>query len=343
MKLSVAQIAELLDAEIIGDPTIEVDSVSGLEAGRKGSISFLANPKYLPFLFTTAASAVLVSQDFVPEKPVSAVLLKVPDPYSAFSRLLSLAEAEQMRQRKGIESPSYIADTAELGKDVYVGAFAYIGENAKIGDHVRIFPNVYIGDGAEIGDHTILYPNAVIYRSCKVGKNCIIHAGAAIGSDGFGFAPQADGTYVKIPQTGTVELGDGVEVGANTTVDRATLGVTLIGEGVKLDNLVQIAHNVEIGPHTVIAAQTGISGSTKLGARCMLGGQVGVVGHIQLADGTRIGAQSGVSKSVKQPDTALRGSPAQEYRKQLRTEVLLRKLEEMHDRISRLESKKEEA
>lgn len=338
MKFTVKEIAALLDAKVVGDGGLEITDLSKIEEGKPGTITFLANPKYLPFLYTTEASAVIVHTDFEPEHPIRSTLLKVNDPYSAFTTLLEKARAI-LNDKKGIEQPSFISPSAELGKNVYIGAFAYIGQNARIGNRVKIYPNAYIGDNVTIGDDTIVYPNATVYLGCKIGKQCIIHTSAVIGSDGFGFAPQEDGSLRKIPQTGIVRLEDNVEIGAGSTIDRATLGETIIRQGVKIDNLVQIAHNVEIGENTVIAAQSGVSGSTKLGKNCMLGGQVGVVGHINLADGTKVGAQSGVSKNVPKPNSALRGSPAQDLRKQLRSEALFRNLETLSRKISELEEK----
>jgi UDP-3-O-[3-hydroxymyristoyl] glucosamine N-acyltransferase len=337
MEFSVHELAALLGAEVVGTTQTRISGLAKIEEGRPGTISFLANPKYLPHLYTTQATAVLVPSDFSPEKPVSSVLLKVKDPYTAFTLLLEKAQSI-LTDKRGIENPCFTAPDAEIGENVYIGAFSYIGKKARIGKGAKIYPFAYVGDHAVIGEGSVLYPNSTVYYGCRVGSHCILHAGAVIGSDGFGFAPQPDGSLKKIPQTGIVVLEDHVEIGANTTIDRATLGETVIRKGVKLDNLVQVAHNVEIGGNTVIAAQAGISGSTKLGANCMVGGQVGIVGHIKLADGTQIGAQSGVSKSVEKPRSALRGSPAQEYRKQLRSEVLFQQLEEMEKRIRSLEA-----
>ena len=337
MKLSVEKIAQLIGAEIEGDPSAEIDQIAKIEEGNPGSICFLANPKYIPFLYTTRATAVIISRTFQATEPVSAILLRVDDPYSAFTQLLRLAQQAQQPDG-GIEQPSFIHETAQVGKQPYIGAFSYIGKGAVIGDHVKIYPNTYIGAGSVVGDGSILYPGVTVYHGCNIGKNCILHAGVCIGSDGFGFAPQADGTFEKIPQTGGVVLGDDVEIGANATIDRATLGNTEIDAGVKLDNLVQIAHNVKIGSHTVIAAQAGISGSTHIGAGCMVGGQAGLVGHLRIADGTKIDAQSGVIKSVSQSGLAFRGSPAQPYRQQLKSEILFRRLEEMNKRLQELEN-----
>ena len=337
MKFTVKEIAVLLGAEVVGNPHQEIAELSKIEEGKPGTISFLANPIYIPYLYTTKASAVIVASDFEPQEKVSCTLLKVEDPYSAFTLLLKKVQ-EIVQKKVGIEQPSFIAESATVGSDCYVGAFAYIGSGAKIGNNVKIYPNVYVGDHAVIGDNSVLYPNSTLYFGSRIGKNCIVHAGSVLGSDGFGFAPQADGTFEKVPQTGIVVLEDDVEIGAGVTIDRATLGETVIRKGVKLDNMVQVAHNVEIGSHTVIAAQAGISGSTKLGKNCKVGGQVGIVGHIHLADGTQIGAQSGVSKSVSTPNEALRGSPAQAYRQQLKSEVHFRRLDEMWKKIITLEN-----
>lgn len=338
MEFKVGEIARLIGATVEGDPEMVVTALGKIEEGRPGDLTFYANPKYENYLYTTQATAIIVPQDLTPKQAIHAVLLRSANPYSAFTALLKQVSA-LLQDKKGIEQPSFISPTAEIGEDVYIGAFAYIGSGAKIGKGAKIYPNAYIGDQARIGEGTIVYPNASIYYACQVGARCIIHAGAVIGSDGFGFAPRPDGVFEKIPQTGIVRLEDDVEIGANTSIDRATLGETLIKSGVKLDNLIQIAHNVEIGSNTVIAAQAGVSGSTKLGKNCMVGGQVGIVGHIRLADRTQIGAQSGVSKSVEQVGKAFRGSPAQDYKKQLRSEALFRNLEDMAKRIAELERK----
>ena len=336
MKLKVGEIAQLLGAETEGNTELEIHGLAKIEEGRPGEITFLANPKYEPYIYSTGASAIIVSLDFKAKQAVKGTLIRCKDPYSAFTVLLGKA-MEMIQNKKGIEQPSFIHETATIGEDVYIGAFAYIGAGARIGDGAKIYPNAHIGDQASVGKGSIVYANASIYYGCQIGNECIIHSGAVIGSDGFGFAPQGDGSLKKIPQTGIVRLEDQVEVGAGTTIDRATMGETVIRKGVKLDNLIQIAHNVEIGAHTVIAAQTGVSGSTKLGQNCMVGGQVGIVGHLNLADGTRIGAQSGVSKSIADKGKALRGSPAQDYRQQLRSEAVFRNLDDLARRIHQLE------
>lgn len=336
MRFKAHQIAQFLQGTVQGNPDVEVWQVCKIEEGVVGGLSFLANPKYIPFIYDTEASIVLVNQDFIAEKAISATLIRVPDAYSAFTTILELYQSQWLQSKKGIEQPSFIATGITLSEDVYIGAFSYIGNNVKIGNGVKIFPHSYIGDNTVIGENTVIYAGVKIYAHCVIGKNCVLHSGCVIGSDGFGFAPQNDGSYKKIPQIGNVCIEDNVEIGANTSIDRATLGSTYIREGVKLDNLIQIAHNVEIGKHTVIAAQTGISGSTKIGKYCMIGGQVGIVGHLKIADGTQIGAQSGISNDIDEPKTAWRGSPAQPYRKQLRTEVLWRKLPEMYQELQAL-------
>lgn len=336
MKLKVGEIAQLLQAEVEGNKELEIHGLAKIEEGRPGELTFLANPKYEQFIYTTLASAIIVSTDFSPKQPVKAALIRCNDPYSAFTMLLAKA-VEMIQSKTGIEQPSFIHETATVGKDVYIGAFAYIGAGAKVGDGAKIHPNVHLGDQASVGANSTIHANVSIYYGCQVGAHCIVHSGAVIGSDGFGFAPQPDGSLKKIPQTGIVRLEDHVEVGAGTIIDRATLGETVIRKGVKLDNLIQIAHNVEIGAHTVVAAQTGISGSTKLGKNCMVGGQVGIVGHLNLADGTQIGAQSGVSKSISDKGKALRGSPAQDYKQQLRSEAVFRNLDALAKKVHQLE------
>lgn len=336
MKFKVGEIARLIGATVDGDAEVLITALGKIEEGRPGDLTFFANPKYEPYLYTTQASAIIVQDSFQPKSPISATLLRSADPYSAFTALLKKV-TEFLQDKKGIESPSFISPSASIGEDVYIGAFAYIGAGAKIGKGAKIYPNAYIGDQVHVGEGSVVHPNVTIYYGCQIGSHCTLHAGAVIGSDGFGFAPQPDGSFAKIPQTGIVRLEDYVEVGANTTIDRATLGETVIRRGAKLDNLIQIAHNVEIGANTVIAAQAGISGSTKLGKNCMVGGQVGIVGHLKLADRTSIGAQSGISKSVETPGKAFRGSPAQDYKKQLRSEAVFRNLEDMAKRLAELE------
>jgi UDP-3-O-[3-hydroxymyristoyl] glucosamine N-acyltransferase len=336
MKFKVSEIAALIGATVEGNPDAEVVSLGKIEEGKPGDLTFFANPKYEAYLYDTLATAVIVSTDYQLKSPVKATLLRSADPYSAFTAILKQAQS-LLQDKKGIEQPSFIHPSAKVGEGVYIGAFAYVGAGATLENGVKLYPNTYVGDGAFIGEGSVLHPQVTVYHGCKVGKGCILHAGAVIGSDGFGFAPQADGSFDKIPQTGTVRLEDQVEIGANTTIDRATLGETVIKQGVKLDNLIQIAHNVEIGENTVIAAQTGISGSTKLGKNCMVGGQVGIVGHIKLADRTSIGAQSGISKNIEEVGKAFRGSPAQDYKKQLKSEAVFRNLDELAKKVAQLE------
>lgn len=341
MKFTAAQIASLIQARVEGNPEVAISDIAKIEEGREGALSFIANPKYEHYLYETQASIVIVNESLQLEKPVKATLLRVNDAYAAFAALLEkyneLVSADAAK--KGIEQPSYISESATLGADIYVGAFAYIGTKARIGDRVKIFPGAYIGDQVVIEDDTVINAGVKVYHNCTIGQRVIIHAGSIVGADGFGFAPLPDGTYKKIPQLGNVVIEDDVEIGANTTIDRATMGSTLIKKGVKLDNLIQIAHNVEIGENTVIAAQTGISGSTKIGKQCLIGGQVGIVGHIQIADNTRINAQSGLSKSIVSPGTTINGSPAFEYKSSLKSQAIFRNLPEWVQRIQQLEDR----
>lgn len=341
MKYTLSQIANWIQAEIEGDGDLEINNVSRIEDGQPGTITFLANPKYTPYLYTSEASAAIVSRDFQPEKPVNLTLLRVDDPYSAFTLLLEKGQAARQSEilPSGISNLAFIHPEAEIGENVTIGAFTCIEAGAKIGDNTILYPQVYIGKDVQIGAGSLLYPQVKIYHECLIGADCTLHAGSTIGSDGFGFAPQEDGTFKKIPQTGNVVLEDAVEVGANSTIDRATLGSTLIRKGAKLDNLVQIAHNVEIGENTVIAAQAGIAGSTRIGPNCMIGGQAGIVGHLKIAERTMIDAQSGVNRSIKEGGQAFRGSPVQPHRQQLKSEVLFRRLEEMNRKIATLERK----
>jgi len=338
MKFTAEQIATLLGGIVEGEGNLEVSRLAKIEQGVPGAISFLANPKYIPYIYETESSVVLVNKDFIPEKPIKATLIRVEDAYTSFTKLLEMAEG-LLANRTGREEPSFIHPSAEIGENTYIGAFVYVGEQAKIGKGAKIYPFTYIDSGVEIGEDSILKAGVKVLRNCIIGNRCILHAGVVIGSDGFGFAPQKDGQLKKIPQTGIVRLEDEVEIGANTCIDRATLGETLLKQGAKIDNLVQIAHNVEIGQHTAIASQTGISGSTKIGRYCLVGGQVGFVGHLTIADRTQIGGQSGISKNVESEGLILRGSPAQPIREQLRTEALLKQLEAMYARIQELEKK----
>lgn len=337
MQFSASQIAALIEGKIEGDPDVSVDSFGKIEEARSGQLAFLANPKYEDHLYTTKASIILVNESQVVKTKINATLIRVPDAYLAFAGLLSKYQEMMKQQLAGIQEPSYISKSAVLGRQVFVGAFAFIGDQVKIGDNVKIYPQVYLGDRVTIGDDTIILPGAKIYSDCVIGKEVLIHGGCVIGSDGFGFAPQPDGSFKKIPQMGNVIVEDRVEIGANTTIDRATIGSTLIHAGAKLDNLIQIAHNVEIGNNTVIAAQSGVSGSTKLGKNVMVGGQVGIVGHIHIADGSKINAQSGVTKSMKTPNSAVTGSPAYDYTSALRSQAASRHLPNYEKRIRELE------
>lgn len=337
MKFPVTQIALIINGKIEGDDTVSVDSFGKIEEAGKGQLSFLANPKYEDYLYSTKASVIILNEGFVLKQPVAATLIRVPDAYTAFATLLAKYQEIMQQQLTGIQQPSYIAKTASHGKNVFIGAFAYLGENVKVGNNTKIFPNSYIGDNVTIGDDCVIHAGVKIYHDCIVGNHVNIHAGTVIGSDGFGFAPQADGSFKKVPQIGNVVIENNVEIGANATIDRATIGSTLIKTGAKLDNLIQIAHNVEVGNSTVIAAQAGVSGSTKIGKGVMIGGQVGIVGHIQIGDGARINAQSGVSKSIE-PGKAVTGSPAYDYTAALRSQAVNRKLPELEKRVKELEA-----
>ena len=342
MQFTAAQIAMMINGKVEGNADIVVASFGKIEEAQKGQLSFLANPKYEEFLYSTAASIIIINETQELKQQIDATLIKVPDAYSAFATLLDKYQQIQRQQLNGIQQPAYVAATAKIGENVFIGAFAYIGENVIVGNGAKIFPNTYLGDNAVVGENSILHPGVKIYHDCLIGKNVTIHAGTVIGSDGFGFAPQADGTLKKVPQIGNVIIEDGVEIGANATIDRATIGSTLIKSGAKLDNLLQIAHNVEVGNNSVIAAQSGISGSTKIGNNVMIGGQVGIVGHIKIADGTKINAQSGVSKSIKTPNSAVTGSPAFDYTAALRSQAASRNLPELEKRVIELEKKLKE-
>lgn len=335
MEFSAKQIAQLLQGTVEGNPEVTVSNVSKIEEGKPGTLSFLANLKYEQYIYSTQSSIVLVNSDFKAEKPVSSTLIRVKDAYQAFAMLLNYYYQAKYN-KTGIENPSYISKTATYGENIYVGAFAYIGENVKIGKNVKIYPHAYIGDFCEIADNTVIYSGVKIYHECKVGANCIIHAGVVIGSDGFGFAPQQNEEYIKVQQIGNVILEDNVEIGANTTIDRATMGSTIIRKGVKLDNLIQVAHNVEIGERTVMAAQSGISGSTKIGKDCMIAGQVGIAGHIVVADEVKIGAQSGVPSGIKEKGALLLGSPAINISEQRRALMVFKSLPEMSRTLHQL-------
>lgn len=334
MKLTAAQIAEILEGEIEGDPEVEVSKLSRIENGEKGTLTFLANPKYAAHLYATEASAVIIGKDFNIEGEIRTTLIKVDDAYKSFSRLLEYYNKVKMN-KTGIEEPVFISSSARYEDNVYIGAFTYIGNNVTIGKHVKICPNTYIGDNVSIDDHTVIFAGAKINSETRIGKYCTIHGGAVIGADGFGFSPDENGEYKKIPQTGNVILEDFVEVGAGTTIDRATLGSTLIKRGVKLDNLIQIAHNVEIGENTVIAAQTGIAGSAKIGKNCMIGGQVGIVGHITIGNNVKIQAQSGVIRNIEDGEV-LQGSPALNYGDYNKSYVHFKNLPKIVDIVNEL-------
>jgi UDP-3-O-[3-hydroxymyristoyl] glucosamine N-acyltransferase len=336
MVITAEEIRELFGGEIEGDPNAEIFTVSKIEQGSKGALTFLANPKYEQYLYETKATAVLISKSFIPAKEVNLTMIKVDDPYIAFTQVLG-KYFNPDQHKTGIEQPCYIAENSKIGATPYIGAFAYIGKNVTIGDNVKIYPNAYIGDNVHIGDNTVLFAGVKIYSYCVIGSNCILHAGTVIGSDGFGFAPQADGTYAKIPQTGNVIIEDNVEIGSNCSIDRATMGSTIIKKGAKLDNLVQIAHNVEIGENTAIAAQTGIAGSTKLGKHCVVAGQVGFAGHLQIADGSQFGAQAGIGKNITEKNKQWHGSPAIDLKGWLKAQVLFRNLPNLEKKIDRLE------
>lgn len=335
MEFSASQIAALVSGKVEGDGNVTVSTFAKIEEGHPGAISFLANPKYTHFIYTTKSSIVLVSNDFVPEQPVGCTLIRVADPYATVASLLEMVSKMTAVQPSGIEQPSFIADGVAVSEDCYVGAFAYIGKGAVIGKNVKIYPQSYIGAGAVVGDNTIIYPGVKVYHGCKIGKNCILHSGVVIGADGFGFAP-VNGEYNKIPQMGIVEIEDNVEIGANTTVDRAMMGATRVRHGVKLDNLIQVAHNCEVGANTVIAAQAGIAGSAKVGEGCMIGGQVGIAGHITVGDGTVIGAQSGIPNNVK-PGSRLMGYPAVSAGEFARQAIYVKNLDKLYDRVKTLE------
>jgi len=337
MQLTAKQIAGFLQGSIEGDENASVSSLGKIEEAKEGELSFIANPKYQHFLYTTNASIVIVGNSFQAEKEFKATLIRVEDPYSAFSNLLEMYRSIRLN-KSGIEEPNFIHESAKIGENVYIGAFSYIGQDAVIGDNCKIYPNVYIGENVKIGDNSTLFPGSHVYFDCILGKNNVIHSGAVIGSDGFGFAPQKDGSYSKVTQIGNVVLGDNVEVGANTTIDRATMGSTVIQDGVKLDNLIQVAHNVEIGKNSVVAAQTGISGSTKIGKQVVLGGQVGVVGHITVADGSQVQAQSGINRSITEKNKKWSGNPLSPYTSQLRSQVLYLRLPELEQSIKELEN-----
>ncbi len=340
MEFSAQQIAGFLNGIVEGDPNVKVTNFSKIEEGKPGTLTFLANPKYEHYIYSTKASIVLVNDDFSPTEPIPSTIIWVPNAYAALAILLNIMEQHKHKQHVGIDSSAFIASSAQIGENGYIGHFAYIGENAKVGKNCRIYPNVYVGDNVTIGDNCILYPHVTIYEGCVVGNHCILHAGSVIGADGFGFAPEGE-LYKKIPQLGNVILEDEVEIGANTTIDRAVMDSTIIRKGVKLDNLVQIAHNVEVGENTVMAAQVGIAGSTKIGKHCMFGGQVGLAGHIKIADHVTFGAQSGVISDVKEATTLL-GAPAIHAKDFMRSSAIFSRLPEMYRTMGQLQREIEE-
>jgi len=337
MQLTAHQVGILLEGTVEGNPGVAINHLSKIEEAQSGSLSFLANTKYEQYVYTSQASVIIVNEDFIPSQPVSATLIRVRNSYSAFSILLEKYDEIIKSNKNGIEEYSFIHPTAKLGKDVYIGSFAYIGSNVKIGDGSKIYPNTYVADNVILGKNVTLYAGVKVYFNCEIGDKSIIHSGAIIGADGFGFVPDGQGSYRKVSQIGNVIVEEEVEIGSNTTVDRATMGSTIIRKGVKLDNLIQIAHNVEIGANTVIAAQTGISGSTKIGENCVIGGQVGIVGHITIANGSNIGAKSGVNNSIKEENMSWNGVPLGTYRDSLKTQVVMKRLPELEKRILELE------
>jgi len=333
MEFSAKQIASFIQGEIIGNENVTVNTFAKIEEGIPGALSFLSNPKYTPYIYTTQSSVVLVNRDFVPEKDIDATLIKVDNAYESLAKLMSLYEASKPK-KQGIDSLAYVAPSAKIGENAYIGPFTYVGENAVIGDNTMIHPHTYIGDNVKLGNNCILYPHTTIYHECRIGNECIIHAGAVIGADGFGFAPTPEG-YEKIPQIGIVILEDKVEIGANTCVDRATMGATIIRRGVKLDNLVQIAHNDEVGAHTVMAGQSGIAGSTKVGEWCQIGGQAALAGHIKVGDRVSVAGQSGISRNVKE-NSQLMGSPAFDAKQYFKAAAAFKQLPEMFTELNTL-------
>jgi UDP-3-O-[3-hydroxymyristoyl] glucosamine N-acyltransferase len=327
----------MIQGQVEGDTSVTVQNFGKIEEATAGQISFLANPKYEAFLYTTAASIVIIGAQQQLKEKIKATLIRVPDAYAAFATLLTKYQELKAQQLEGIQSPSFIAPSAKIGTNHFIAAFAYINEGATLGDHVKIFPNVVIGENVKIGNHVTIHPGVVVYADCVIGNHVTIHSGSIIGSDGFGFAPKEDGSYQKVPQLGNVVIEDDVEIGANTTIDRATIGSTFIRKGVKLDNQIQIAHNVEIGSNSVIAAQTGVSGSTKIGKNVMAGGQVGISGHLAIADGIKIAGKTGVTKSFLTANMTLTGYPAAEQKQSLRSQVYVKNLPELEKRVQELE------
>ncbi len=336
MNFTAKMIAEFLRGTVEGDPDVSVNDVAKIEEGKEGALSFLANPKYEKYIYSSGSSVIIVNKDFKPEKPVGATLIRVEDAYEAFASLLRMYEQSKPK-KSGISEQVAVSEKAGLGKEIYIGEFAVVSEGAVIGDHVQIHPQVFIGENVKIGDNCTLYPGVKIYHDCEIGKNCTFHSGVVIGGDGFGFVPDENNAFSKVPQLGNVIVEDNVEIGANTTVDRATMGSTIIRKGVKLDNLIMVAHNVEIGENTVIAGQTGIAGSTKVESDCLLGGQVGIAGHIRIAKGVKIGAQAGINNSVKKEGAVLMGSPAFDLQSFYKSYAVFRRLPELRKDLIEVE------
>ena len=337
MDFTAEQIAMWLSGELIGDPKATVNTLSKIEEGKNGSLSFLSNPAYNQYIYDTEASVVIVNDTFVAERDVKPTLIKVKDAYDSFAMILTKYDEARKSMKQGISPAAHISESAKIGKDVYIGEFVYVGNETVIGDGARLYPQTYVGDGAKIGNDTILLPGAKVLHECIIGNECTLREGSIIGSDGFGFAPQQNDDFRKIPQIGNVILEDRVDIGANTTVDRATMGSTIIHRGVKLDNQIQVAHNVEIGENTVMAAQCGISGSTKIGKNCMFGGKAAIAGHLEIADGVKLAATSGVAASIKTPNSVEMGAPSFSHKSYLQSYVYFRKLPKLADRISKLE------
>jgi len=339
MTFSALQIAALINGKTEGNANISVTSFGKIEEAEDGQLAFLANPKYEEYLYSTKASVIIINDALELKQPVTATLIRVPDAYSAFAKLLSTYQQMMQQQLNGVQQPVYISSSASYGQNVFIGAFAYLGDNVKVGNNTKIYPNVYLGNNVKIGDNSIIHPGVKIYHDCVIGNNVIIHAGTVIGSDGFGFAPQADGSFKKVPQIGNVIVEDNVEIGANCAIDRATLGSTILRQGVKFDSLIHLAHNVELGENTYLAACAVIAGSTKIGKNCMFSGQVGIVGHVEIADNTTITAQSGISKSITKPGEVHMGSPAFEASKYRKAFIHFRNLDSLAQRVTALEKK----
>ena len=337
LTFSAQQIAMMIQGKVEGDAAVAVTQFGKIEEAKVGELTFLANPKYEEFLYQTKASIVIINETQVLKTPITATIIRVPDAYAAFATLLTKYQDLKTQNLSGIQTPSYISPSAILGENHYVAAFAHIGERVQLGNNVKIFPNVVIGENVKVGNNVILHPGVVIYADCILGNNIIIHSGTIIGSDGFGFAPNEDGSYQKVPQWGNVVIEDNVEIGSNTTIDRATIGSTIIRKGVKLDNLIQIAHNVEVGENTVIAAQVGVSGSTKIGKGVMMGGQSGSAGHLNVADGVKVAARSGITKNIEKANSTVTGFPAAEHSTALRSQINLKNLPNLEKRVKELE------